>query len=885
MAKRKWLRVFLIGGILLLAASFGFSRALRAKAARRYLIAHLTASFGRPVDVSWFEFSLLDGARIEAHLVSVSEDPHFGSEYFLRADTLTAGLRWRALLAGRFEFGSVSLSRPSLNLTRDAEGRWNVERWLPPVSPNGALPGFVGPLAPTREVHAARPARIDVDAGRINFKQGDNKSPFALVDVSGRVEQNDAGRWQLDLEARPMRDGVALQEIGTLRLRGSIAGTSARLQPADLNLTWRDASLADTLRIIRQDDYGLRGQLAVDLHARIAPLESTSVPDADPGGAQWSISAVARLTGMHGWRLPERDADPAANLSAEINWRLGQRHAEIRKLLVEMPASRIQGIGELDWASGLQPQLHIESSTLALGDVLDWYRALRPDVADDLRADCAFDVDLELGGWPMQFQRGEIASAGGMVASKSLGAPLRIGALKASVSRGGLDVAPTVLSIRPPFSKAQSDDASDAGDLQNSFVLRGALIPRANGVFRWPPDWNFSIEGATPRVQDWLALSDALAQPLNSEWTATGGLAVRMRRVHLAVSPDVPWLGTMDFLGLKLSPAYVNQPVLVSKAHVEFAPLQRSVTLSAAEAFGAAWHGSVARKYPDNQWTFDLSADDLDATELDRWLGPRARPGFLARFAGLNSAPASSPPGGAVITRLEARGRLRAAVIDVPPMRLEQFDGDVELAGRTIRVRKGKADLFGGKVSGSFDAQLLPDPSYEFQGRLDRVDLAELGRAVPFLDGQIGGSASTSLLLSAHGIGRPDLVRSMQGQGMLAGRNIELRGLNLSTVFPDDVSESDSGAFSSVEGTYRIQAGSIDLANFVMDNSRGSLEAEGRIDFSHALNIRFHPSIFQAATAPASASPPSFQLSGTIENPKLVVPSVAPKAPARPSSR
>src|SRR4029077_4005283 len=170
MAKRKWLRAVLIAGVLLFAASAGFSRALRSGAARRYLIARLAASFGRPVEVSWFDFSLLDGAKIEAHFVSVSDDPHFGNEYFLRADTLKAGLRWTALLRGRFEFGSVSLSRPSLNLARDAEGHWNIERWLPPASQPGARPGFVGPLAPSREVQAARPYRIDVDGGRINFK-------------------------------------------------------------------------------------------------------------------------------------------------------------------------------------------------------------------------------------------------------------------------------------------------------------------------------------------------------------------------------------------------------------------------------------------------------------------------------------------------------------------------------------------------------------------------------------------------------------------------------------------------------------------------------------------------------------------------------------------
>jgi hypothetical protein len=891
MTKRKWLLAVLIIGVLLVVASAAFSRALRASAARRYLIAHLTASFGRPVDVSWFDFSLLDGARIEAHFVSVSDDPQFGNEYFLRADTLAAGLRWTSLLAGRFEFGSVSMSRPSLNLARDAEGSWNIERWLPPAPEPGARPGFVGPVAPPREIRPERPYRIDVDGGRINFKQGDNKGTFALVDVSGRVEQNGAGRWQLDVEARPMRAGVGLQDIGTLRLRGSIAGTTARLQPAELNLTWRAASLADTLRLIRQNDYGMRGQLAVDLSARIAPPETSPNRDSDSGGAQWSVSGVARLTGMHGWRLPGHDTDPAANLSVQMNWRPGERHAEIQKALVELPASHLQGVGDLDWAHGFQPQLLIESSTLAFGDVLSWYRALQPDVAEDLRANGTLGVDLKIGGWPIQFQQGEVTSLGAMLTGKSLSAPLRIGALKASVARGGFDFVPTAISFTPTPAKlmparAKNDEAPDRSELRNSFVVRGSLFPRANGVFRWPPDWNFTIEGETSRVEDWIALSGALAHPMNSEWTAEGGLALKMRHVHLAVSPEVPWLGTIDFLGLTFSPSYVNQPVRLPRAHVEFAPLQRTLTLSTAEAFGAVWRGSVARKYSDKAWTFDLSADHLDAVELDRWLGPRARPGFLARFAGLNSAATPSPIDDAVVAQLAARGRLRVGAIDVPPMHLEHLDADAELAGRTVRIRKAQADFFGGKISGSLDAQLVPDPSYQFQGRFDRVDLSELGHAVPFLDTRIGGSASATLALSAHGIGRQNLVRSMQGQGTLNGKNIELRGLKLSAVFPGEPDDSESDTFASVQGTYRIQTAGIDLANFVMDNSRGRLEAEGRIDFSHTLNIRLHPAVFQAATAPAaSALPPSFLLGGTIETPKLVLPSASPKPAARPGSR
>ncbi len=469
-SKRKWLRGVLIVAALLAVANIGISRTLRTNAARSYLLARLAASFGRPVDVTRFDFSLFDGARLEAHSITVAEDPHFGNEYFLRAETLTAGLRWAALFSGRFEFGSLSLLRPSLNLVRDADGQWNIERWLPPAQSGAQTgmqsaanrPGFVGPLAVPRGFPAARLYRIDIGSGRINFKQRDDKSPFALTDVSGRVSQDSAGRWQLDLQALPMRAGVELQDIGALRVRGTIAGTSARLQPAELNVNWRAASLADTLRLARQNDYGMRGVFSVDLTARVAPPEAAPAGNPNSGGAQWSISAVARLTGIHGWRLPGHDTDPAANLSVDASWRLGESHAQIRNLVVEMPASHLRGAGDVDWGHGFNPQLHVESSTLGLADVLSWYRSLNPDVAEDLRAEGSLGLDVTMTGWPLQLQQGVIASSGATLTANSLSAPLQIGPVNASVSHGGLDFAATDVSLSPPAQENNAESVSSA---------------------------------------------------------------------------------------------------------------------------------------------------------------------------------------------------------------------------------------------------------------------------------------------------------------------------------------------------------------------------------------------------------------------------------------
>jgi len=882
MRKRKWLRRIFIFAIALFVASFGLSRALRTSAARRYLTSHLEASFGRPVEVGRFDFNLLDGARLEANSITISEDPRFGHEYFLRADTLRAGLRWRALLSGRFEFGTLSLSRPSLNLVRDSQGRWNIERWLPPASPSSSLSGFVGPPAAPRSVSTARLYRIVVDGGRINFKQGDDKSPLALIGVSGRVDQDSTGRWALDLEAQPMRAGVELQEIGTLRLRGYVAGTSARLQPAELNLTWSNVSLADALRFSRESDFGVRGGLSLDVSARIAPSNSES---SSASAARWSIAGVARLTGFHGWGLPARNTDPAVNLSFDATWRLGEARTLVPKFLVQTPNSHLQGDGELDWAHGLRPELHLNSSSVGFADILAWYRALRPGVPANLNVEGTLDGNATLGGWPLQLEQGAFASAGGKLTGTSLPSPVKIDAINAGVSRGALTVAPTEISFTAPIAEATSGTASADDPPANSFTMRGTIFPDASGIFHRPANWNFSIEGATPRAENWLALSEALAQPLNANWAATGGFAVKMRAVHSARLPATDWLGTIDSRDLSVTSVYLNQPLRFPRARIEFAQAQRKLTLIATEAFGAVWHGTAVRKNADRQWTFDLSADNLDAAELDRWLGPRSRPARVAWYTRSAELIPNTFERGAAVPAIAARGRLRVSEIVLAPLRFERFDGQAELAGRAITIRKAQADFFGGKAAGALDARLLADPSYQFQGRFDRVDLARLGRAVPSLDNRLAGTASAALALSAHGVGRENLVRSIEGDGRLDARNVALDGLDFASLISGADPNSSPGKFASARGDFHIGGGGIEVADFVLDNLQDRFQAQGRIDFSHTLSLRIHPSIFHATTTLASAAQPSFVLGGTIESPSVALPASAAKAAAKPIAR
>jgi uncharacterized protein involved in outer membrane biogenesis len=145
-------------------------------------------------------------------------------------------LRWTGLLRGRFEFGTLAFTRPSLILVQNAEGRWNLERWLPPAKTNNAgRTVFYGPAQATPANHLQK---IEFDEGRVNFKIEYDKQAFAFTDVSGSVEQVAPGRWQLQIAATPWRSGVQLQSPGRIRVRGDLAGTSARLRPAQIQVHW-----------------------------------------------------------------------------------------------------------------------------------------------------------------------------------------------------------------------------------------------------------------------------------------------------------------------------------------------------------------------------------------------------------------------------------------------------------------------------------------------------------------------------------------------------------------------------------------------------------------------------------------------------------------------
>jgi len=880
MKKRLLLSVVIAFLAAIFVASWGFSLALRAGLLRRSLLSQLSLSFGRPVEVSRFGFSILAGPRLEGYSVTVGEDPRFGYEYFLRADELSASLRWRALFRGRVEIATVSLAQPSLNLVRGPDGRWNIETWLP--SQNDQSPSAPGATRAPAGRRLSAPSfiprflsRIEVDGGRINFKRGSEKLQFALVDVSGHVELASSGRWTLDLEARPMRASVALQQAGLLHLQGTVGGTSARLRPAALDLSWEQVSVADAARLLHGSDYGLRGAMAAELSARTGANPPGGAGEArDRRDGAWLIDGVFRFQSVHRWDLAGRPDNPALNVKITTLWTPGEPRVQVSSSTLETAHSKLDAAAEIGWARGFDPRVRLISSEISLADLLSWRRAFYPGVAEDLAIDGTLGVDAAMAGWPPRLEQFGLASTGAVLRSEKSARSIRVGAIQAALKRSSIVLAPVSVTLAGSEQRAGTAIAAAASASVGVGILR---IEASLGPLRigdWPRNWNYrlAVSGDTVRVQDLMAAGAAFGWHPAGEWDLQGFARPQLVWNGSLHAGSSALSGKFDLRELQFTAGALDQPLMISAATVEFRPGAQRLKLSGAQALGSNWTGQLEHESAPDQWTFDLSADRLDLNDLRGWMSQRERPGFFRRFLSFAAAlsPAQREPATAPF---QARGRIRAGELVFAPLRIGRLDSAAEYDGRRLELHQAGGDLYGGRVTGDFVADFSAVPAYDFRGQIDRANLAAL-IAETSLRNRFAGIASGELALSARGTSREALLASLAGEGFLHVRDSLIRGINFNFAASgaSGPPESDNQRqFATSTVSFRVGDGRVSVDPLLLSARNEQWEIVGSVDFAARLqmNLRslLRPNVDRNSDPAREGD--TWIVSGTLDSPQV----------------
>src|SRR6266568_2932663 len=123
----------------------------------------MSASLRRPVRLSAVELRLFPRPGFVLTDLTVEEDPSYGVEPVLHANTVTASIRLLPLWRGRLEISRVSVDEASLNLVRSTAGHWNLDsifRTAAQSQPNAVSQRKAPPLP-----------YLEATNSRINIKQ------------------------------------------------------------------------------------------------------------------------------------------------------------------------------------------------------------------------------------------------------------------------------------------------------------------------------------------------------------------------------------------------------------------------------------------------------------------------------------------------------------------------------------------------------------------------------------------------------------------------------------------------------------------------------------------------------------------------------------------
>jgi hypothetical protein len=222
---------------------------------RRRIVQSISEGLGRPVHVGSVSFQLFPQPAFILSDFSVAEDPAFGAEPVMTADTVTAKLRASTLWRRRVDVATLSFEDPSINLVRNAEGQWDFV----PVLEHASTP---------QDAALEEFPYVEATGARVNFKFGNEKQPFSLMDADLALWKETTGQWHVRLKAQPVRTDLEQSDTGEVRAEAVLQyDTASGEVPITAHAEWRKAPLGGAIRLLTGNDAGWRGTVDISADA------------------------------------------------------------------------------------------------------------------------------------------------------------------------------------------------------------------------------------------------------------------------------------------------------------------------------------------------------------------------------------------------------------------------------------------------------------------------------------------------------------------------------------------------------------------------------------------------------------------------------------------
>jgi len=812
----------------------------------------LSNAVARPVEIGSVHLRFLPPGFDLKNLV-IYEDPAFGAEPMLRASEVTATVRLTSLVRGRLDISRLELTEPSLNLVRAPGGRWN---WMALLERTARTP-----LAPTAKSKSeARPGfpYIEASSGRINFKAGQEKKAYALLNADFALWQESENTWGARLKAEPLRTDMSLSDAGLLRMNGTWQrAANLRDTPLQFALQWDRAQLGQLTKLISGNDKGWRGEVRLDATLSGKPSAMKVVTDTSiQNFHRYDISSGAGL------RL-------AAHCDATYN----SAEAMMRDILCSSPAG--EGAITLRGEAGL-PGVHkmdlaLEVASVPMSAVVQLARGAKKDLPADLVSNGSVQGDFTVNedGTPLsqatfkghgQITNLRLQSANTKSEFASANIPFVLNSHTEALMR----------THTRPRRMSDADILPAPNELHVDFgpfpVAMGRPVPaQARG---WVGRSGYGIvihgDGEVSHALHLAALLGLPAVRASVEGAAQMELQIAGAwKGSVAGTPagfSLPLVtGVVQLHNVQVAVKGVNGPIDISSAELRLTPTGTRVEKLSAHAASALWTGSL--NLPRGCGSpgacvvgFNLHTEELGISDLYEWLG--AQPDKRRWYQVLSPAQAAAP---SFLRNLRASGKLTAGHLLIREVVASRVSAALDLDRGKLRIADLRADLFGGKYRGDWQADFTDGPPvYAGSGTMTGISLQQVAESMH--DPWISGTVEGTYQLTASGANSTDFWQTAEGELQFALRDGVFSHVSLA-------SDEDPLRIERGQGSARLRHGKIEIEKGKLVSPAGTYEVSGTASLSRLLDLK----LAQSPDVKGTTGALLYSITGTLAEPQVVV--------------
>ena len=759
----------------------------------------------------------------------VHDDPAFGDEPLVRAPEVEAAVSLGALLRGHIEIARLSLTDASLNLTRNAQGKWNLEDLIDRAShtvlaPTGAARIGSGPTFPYVEARGAR----------VNLKVGSEKTHFALTNAELALWQESENTWGARLKARPIRTDANLTDTGVITASGLWRRSSEVHQtPIQISFQWKQAQIGQVSELVYGSEKAWRGTATLSGAVLGTPQRLKLAADAS----------------IDNFRHQEVIGSGSLRMAAHCTADYAPSAREFANLDCTGPAGG--GYVQLKGSAGgvLENGKPFNTSDLWLvvnhapaASVVAALRHARPGVPADLTV------------------TGDVSSTT-HITRKNPAQPVSIqgsGSIeKLQIARNNAD--PVELATVPFTISNAADRGLFSGDgVRDGKKVRGGrpVLARRKDAMQETEELRAELGPINLAIAK-SGLLTAQATLTRSGFSATAhGDAGLQRLLQLARSLSIPapavagdgeanvnlrvtgeWLsgerplvtGTARLRSVSAQVRGLNAPLELLTADLTIDPAGVTVQNLSAIAAEATWHGSlrIPRPCPSPascEVEFKLRSDKLDARELNTLLNPALRPRAWYRFLSLGK----DQPSYLLLAR--ATGKIAIDKISFGGATCSHFTSDLSLDAGTLSLADFKASCLDGTATGKWEANFTAKPpEYSGSGSFEGVSLASV--AALMRNDWVDGSGRARYDFKASGANINDLLNSAE---------VNARFSILEGTFPRVVFAQASGPLRAADfsGTLRLSDGNFSFQETKLTSGSEVYSVSGTVSLGGALNLK-----------------------------------------------